>query len=293
MGPCQTGVSNGFKARVIHTPHCVEALTAHTDSFTVRQSCALVLTRRGPTSYRSITSDRSTGSTAGATTNADGLPKPTPHAIPARPHPECQYAPTLSRTVQTRRFAPARTRSQQLMIASLSSGGMYGMVPLPTHITMRAYAGPFDARRSQICEELYLTLYWYSRPRGVGKAEMISQISFEVPSHLLHCPSPTIIKNLKRAALVGARPVILIHPPDAYSRGNTVSLENKSQEGSVLLCVGLASLKRIPPLYDCRQPLLIFTVRLYFNDTVRRIHLGSLRAVSSNTALYSDRKCCW
>ena len=55
------------------------------------------------------------------------------------------------------------------------------MVPLPTHITMRAYAGPFDALRSQICEGLYLTLYWYSRPRGVGKAKMISQISSKFP----------------------------------------------------------------------------------------------------------------
>ena len=34
------------KARVIHTPYCVEALTAHTDSFTVRQSCALALTHQ-------------------------------------------------------------------------------------------------------------------------------------------------------------------------------------------------------------------------------------------------------
>eukprot|EP00966_Prymnesium_polylepis_P017255 397815-Prymnesium_polylepis.1 len=61
MGPSARPVCPmASKARVIHTPHCVEALTAHTDSFTVRQSCALALTRRGPTSYRSITSDRPT-----------------------------------------------------------------------------------------------------------------------------------------------------------------------------------------------------------------------------------------
>ena len=47
-----------------------------------------------------------------------------------------------------------RLRSQLPVIAILSSGGMYGMVPLPTHITIRKYAGPFDVFRSQISEVL-------------------------------------------------------------------------------------------------------------------------------------------
>ena len=54
------------------------------------------------------------------------------------------------------------------------------MAPLPTHITMRAYTGPFNALRSQICEELYFISYSYSSPVGVGKTETISQISLNI-----------------------------------------------------------------------------------------------------------------